>query len=355
MGIRTTWATGRQHDPEHGTGLQRDVVPSGTRDDAGRLSFEGSVPTVRWPPTTRRREGPATGGPSSSSCPVEELLEELLTIREIYVDNFAVMRPLQPVRPACPCCAACPGVPWRFTLRVGAGRGHRGACCRGGPFAVDRAAPVGSDALTCRGSSVTEFPSTERGRARGRELDRPARRSTHVQARAAKPRGGDAQPAVRGGSTWRRVQAVPLRRGPDALPRWLHGGQRATTGDLPTAVVPGDARAIEYVEPVPPSGFQDRGLRAYHGYRDIFAFGLQGRPCATTIRDTRALPHNNIICPGERLGGPGSAVVKCSCVPTATAAPGPCSTTAEDGTPYLAGETTATPPRNPSGCSRLQP
>ena len=69
-------------------------------------------------------------------------------------------------------------------------------------------------------------------------------------------------------------------------------------GTLATAVVPGDAVVIEYVEPVPAQGTSVLHVASItHGYRDIFDFGAQG-----LLRDydpgyQSAPCHNNTICP----------------------------------------------------------
>ena len=70
------------------------------------------------------------------------------------------------------------------------------------------------------------------------------------------------------------------------------------TGDLATAVVPGDAVVIELIEPEPPVVPSVLHVASItHGYRDIFHFGEQG-----FLRDydpgyQSAPCHNNVICP----------------------------------------------------------
>ncbi|MCB0813073.1 MAG: hypothetical protein KDB87_07890 [Flavobacteriales bacterium] len=109
------------------------------------------------------------------------------------------------------------------------------------------------------------------------------------------------------------------------------------TGDLPTAVVPGDAVVIEYVEPVPALGGSTLQLASLtHGYRDIFDFGGQGY-----LRDfdpgyQSAPCHNNVVCPVGNGWEDQASAIAMFIRPDGNGCTGALlNNTAQDGTPYF--------------------
>ncbi|HRW90592.1 MAG TPA: hypothetical protein P5027_11640 [Flavobacteriales bacterium] len=109
------------------------------------------------------------------------------------------------------------------------------------------------------------------------------------------------------------------------------------TGDLPTAVVPGDALVIEYVEPVPALGVSRLVVSGLtHGYRDIFAFGPQGASRDYDPGYQSAACHNNIICPEGNGWEDQASAVAMFLRPDGNGCTGALlNNTAEDGTPYF--------------------
>jgi len=109
------------------------------------------------------------------------------------------------------------------------------------------------------------------------------------------------------------------------------------SGDLATAVVPGDALVIEVHERVPSTGTTVLNVASItHGYRDIFHFGDQG-----FLRDydpgyQSAACHNNVICPIASTWQQQKRAVTMFLRPDGNGCTGILlNNTAQNGTPYM--------------------
>ncbi|MCC7503327.1 MAG: hypothetical protein IT229_12405 [Flavobacteriales bacterium] len=109
------------------------------------------------------------------------------------------------------------------------------------------------------------------------------------------------------------------------------------TGDLATAVVPGDEVVIEVQERVPATGQTALHIGSItHGYRDIFNFGEQG-----LLRDydpgfQSAPCHNNVICPIASTWQQQKRAVTMFLRPDGNGCTGVLlNNTAQNGTPYM--------------------